>query len=429
MKRHAAFKGWPIVFAAFILYPMFALAEERPLEVCMEGRPVPSNTYGTVSGAVDDSLDTTPESEDPPVYIPPNDALPRVTARSAVVIDALTGEVIYQRFMNDRRFPASTTKIMTLITALESPGISLDDDVKISAAAADMEGSTMWLEQGDRLRLEELLYGMMLVSGNDAATAVAEHAAGNVPAFARNMTRLAQSIGAKNTQFVNSCGLHDPHHYTTAYDLAIITAYGYNNPVFRRIVSAKERKVPLMRPPFFQELENENMLLWIYPGANGVKTGYTDAAGRCVVTAAERDGVQLISVVLDGTYMWNDSIAMLDYGFKNIEKNDFMVKGETVVSVPVVGGTNHSVKLAAEKSLSLAVPRGIGKTAYRRELKVPKSLEAPVRRGDKIGEAVYYYQDRKVASVALIAESNVGKDDSFLSGLTRLWHRFVSLFL
>ncbi|MBO6235364.1 MAG: D-alanyl-D-alanine carboxypeptidase, partial [Schwartzia sp.] len=142
------------------------------------------------------------ESEDPPVYIPPGDALPQVTARSAVVMEALTGEVLYQRMMDERRYPASTTKIMSLITALESNKGSLDDAVKISGTAADMEGSTMWLERGERYRLEDLLYGMMLVSGNDAATAVAEHVAGSVPAFAKRMTEKAHEIGASHTRFV-----------------------------------------------------------------------------------------------------------------------------------------------------------------------------------------------------------------------------------
>ena len=224
--------------------------------------------------------------EEPPVYIPPGDALPQVTARSAVVMDVLTGEILYQRCMDERRYPASTTKIMTLITALEAGNVSFDDAVKISGAAADTEGSTMWLERGERHRLEELLYGMMLVSGNDAAVAVAEHVAGSVPAFAKRMTEKAREIGAEHTRFTNSCGLHDPRHYTTAHDLAMIAAYGLQNPTFRKIVSTKERRVPMVKPPFFQNLENENMLLWIYPGANGVKTGYTDAAGRCVVTAA-----------------------------------------------------------------------------------------------------------------------------------------------
>ena len=367
------------------------------------------------------------ESEDPPVYIPPGDALPQVTARSAVVMEALTGEVLYQRMMDERRYPASTTKIMSLITALESNKGSLDDAVKISGTAADMEGSTMWLERGERYRLEDLLYGMMLVSGNDAATAVAEHVAGSVPAFAKRMTEKAHEIGATHTRFVNSCGLHDPLHYTTAHDLALITAYGYKNSTFRKIVSTKEWRVPLMKPPFSRELENENMLLWIYPGANGVKTGYTDASGRCVVTAAERDGVQLIAVVLDGIYMWNDSIAMLDYGFRHIESRELVKKGEKLATVAVAGGEEQTVALVAEKELRLPVPKGDA-SAYRREIKAPRSLEAPVRRGEKVGEAVYYYKGKKVASVPLKAESHVGRENSFLGGLARFWHKITSLF-
>ena len=367
------------------------------------------------------------EGEEPPVYIPPGDALPQVTARSAVVMDALTGEILYQRMMDERRYPASTTKIMTLITALESGKAGLEDAVTISGAAADMEGSTMWLERGERYRLEDLLYGLMLVSGNDAATAVAEHVAGSVPAFAKRMTEKAQEIGATHTRFVNSCGLHDPGHYTTAHDLALIAAYGYKNDTFRKIVSTKERRVPLTKQPFFRELENENMLLWIYPGANGVKTGYTDAAGRCVVTAAERDGVQLIAVVLDGVYMWNDSIAMLDYGFRHIEAREFVQRGEKLATVAVAGGEADTVALAAEKSLRLPVPNGDA-SQYRREIKAPRSLEAPVRRGEKIGEAVYYYRGKEVASVALTAESYVGRENSFFGGLARFWHKITSLF-
>ena len=369
----------------------------------------------------------TEEGQDPPVYIPPGDALPHVTARSAVVIDALTGEVLYQRMMDERRYPASTTKIMSWITALEADKVSLDDSVKISGTAADMEGSTMWLERGERYRLEDLLYGMMLVSGNDAATAVAEHVAGSVSAFARRMTEKAHEIGATHTRFSNSCGLHNPGHYTTAHDLALITAYGYKNSTFRKIVSTKERRVPLMKPPFARNLENENMLLWIYRGANGVKTGYTDDAGRCVVTAAERDGVQLIAVVLDGIYMWNDSIAMLNYGFSHIESREFVKKGEKLATVAVAGGEDQKVALVAEKELRLPVPNGDA-SAYRREIKAPRSLEAPVQRGEKVGEAVYYYKGQKVASVPLKAESHVGRENSFLGGLARFWHKITSLF-
>lgn len=407
------------VFAAWDAENEAVHAEEEGLRESGGDFPAPGKTEPLPAGDV---------AEEPPVYIPPGDALPQVTARSAVVMDALTGEVLYQRCMNDRRFPASTTKIMTLLTALEAKGVGMDDAVTVSGAAADTEGSTMWLERGDRYRLEDLLYGMMLVSGNDAAVAVAEHVAGSVSAFAERMTEKAREIGAKDTRFANSCGLHDPCHYTTAHDLALIAAYGCQNPTFRKIVSTKERRVPLIKPPFFQNLENENMLLWIYRGANGVKTGYTDAAGRCVVTAAERDGVQLVAVVLDGIYMWNDSIAMLDYGFRHIEGRDFVKKGERVAAVSVAGGNQESVALTAESALRLPVPHGDA-SAYRREIKAPRSVEAPVQRGEKLGEVIYYYRDKKVASVALAAESRVGRDDSFLAGLSRLWHKISALFL
>lgn len=413
--------AWLVAIVLFVLgtAPIFAEGENAGEDFS----PVREEAVTTETG------ETAPLTggEEIPVFIPPGDALPQVTARSAVVMDALTGEVLYQRCMNERRYPASTTKIMTLITALESDKAGFSDAVKISGTAADMEGSTMWLERGERYRLEDLLYGMMLVSGNDAAVAVAEHVAGSVPKFAKRMTEKAREIGAENTRFVNSCGLHDPRHYTTAYDLARITAYGYQNPTFRKIVSTKERRVPLMKPPFSRELENENMLLWIYKGANGVKTGYTDDAGRCVVTAAERDGIQLIAVVLDGAYMWNDSIAMLDYGFRHIEGRDFVKKGETLASVAVAGGESETVGLAAEKTLRLPVPNGDA-SAYRREIKAPRKVEAPVRRGEKIGEAVYYYRGKKLGSVALLAEGNVGRENSFLAGVSRFWHKITALF-
>ncbi len=417
MKRQFAST---VLALALCIVPVAVLSAQETGEeggaTVSEVAPFPPNGTETVNSA---------EPEEPPIYIPPGDALPQVTARSAVVMDALTGEVLYQRCMDERRYPASTTKIMTLLTALEANKGGLDDAVKISAAAADMEGSTMWLECGERYRLEDLLYGMMLVSGNDAATAVAEHIAGNVPAFAKRMTEKAREIGAENTQFTNSCGLHNPRHYTTAHDLARITAYGYRNPTFRKIVSTKEWRVPLMKAPFSRELENENMLLWIYSGANGVKTGYTDDAGRCVVTAAERDGVQLIAVVLDGAYMWNDSIAMLDYGFRHIEGRDFVKKGEIVARVSVAGGESETVGLSAEKMLRLPVPNNDA-SVYRREIKVPRSVEAPVRRGEKIGEVVYYYKGQKVASVALTAENYVGRENSFFAGLSRFWHKISS---
>ena len=347
--------------------------------------------------------------------VPSDDALPQVTAHSAILMEAKTGAVIYQRDADARRYPASTTKIMTLLTALEDGHCTMNDGVVVSPAAADTEGSSMWLEAGERLRLEDLLYGLMLVSGNDASVAIAEHVAGSVPAFAARMTDKAKSIGASHTHFTNACGLPDTDHYTTARDLARITAYAYRNESFKRIVSTKERRAPMMKPPFYRELENENMLLWIYPGANGVKTGYTEAAGRCVVTAAERDGVQLISVVLDAPYMWEDSIAMLDYGFRQTEAREVVKKGEKLALVAVRGGVQGKVALVAGETLRLPALRGAAD--YQRKLRVPEAVEAPVKKGAALGSAVYYNDGTEIARVELVAAEDIRQDESFLSRL------------
>jgi len=212
--------------------------------------------------------------------------VPDLTAKSAIVMEASTGKILYQKDADSLRYPASTTKIMTLLVALENG--NLDDMVTVSTNAAQTEGSSLWLESGERMKLSDLLYGMMLVSGNDATVAVAEHIAGSVDAFAKLMTAKAHEIGAVNTSFVNSSGLPDPNHYTTARDLALIAAYGYKNPMFRQIVSTKEKQVPWAAKNYNRELFNENRMLWLYEWGEWGQAGYTDAAGRCLVSAANR---------------------------------------------------------------------------------------------------------------------------------------------
>ena len=268
-----------------------------------------------------------PRPDIPGLVISPDDPLQNLTARSAVVIDAASGQVIYERNKDERRFPASTTKIMTLILALEHS--NMDDMVTVSSNAAGTEGSTLWLEAGEKIRMGDLLYGMMMHSGNDATVAVAEHIAGSVDKFAAMMTAKAHEIGAVNTNFANANGLPRDDHYTTAYDLAKITAYGYRVPGFEQIVSTKEIDFDWVKDPS-HHLRNENQMLWLYRGANGVKTGYTDAAGRCLVSGAKKDGLQLVAVVLDSVYMWNDSIKLLDYGFAHVEPDTIVKEGDTV---------------------------------------------------------------------------------------------------
>lgn len=358
----------------------------------------------------------------PGLVIREDDALPNLTARSAVVMDAATGLVLYERDKDERRYPASTTKIMTLILALEKS--SPDDMVTISSNAAGAEGSTLWLEAGQTIRMEDLLYGMMLHSGNDAAIAVAEHIAGSVPAFARMMTEKAHEIGAIHTNFVNANGLPDDAHYTTAYDMARIAAYGYQLEDFEKIVSTKEVTFDWIADDTHR-LRNENQMLWLYRGGNGVKTGYTDAAGRCLVSAAKDNGIQLIAVVFDSVYMWNDSIKLLDYGFSQAEPVQIVQEGEQVGTAAVAGGRG-TIPVYAAHALTLAA-RKDAEGQYERKL-VLDDVSAPVTRGDKVGRLAILQDGKEIASVDCLAGASVEKR-SFFARITAWFQSLIRSFI
>ena len=357
----------------------------------------------------------------PPLVLAPGDPLPGLSSRSAIVMDAATGLVIYERNADERRYPASTTKIMTLVIALEKG--NLDDIVTVSSSAEGTEGSTLWLKAGERIPLRELLYGMMMHSGNDATVVIAEHIAGSVPAFAGMMTARAHELGAESTSFVNPNGLPDDNHYTTARDLAIIAAHGYSLPEFEDIVSTKEISYNWVHDEK-KQLRNENQMLWFYPGGNGVKTGYTDKAGRCLVSGAKHDGIQLVTVVLDSLFMWNDSIALLDYGFEQIEPITVVRAGESVGSVDISGGSINTTDVKTASAITL--PRLKGSAAllnFEKVLELPESVDAPVKAGDPVGRLVIKQNGSEVASVDLLAVSSAEKM-SFWEKLLAWWHNF-----
>jgi D-alanyl-D-alanine carboxypeptidase (penicillin-binding protein 5/6) len=241
-------------------------------------------------------------------------ASPQIYAEAAVVMRADNRQVVFAKDPDKIMYPASTTKIMTLITALEKgdPG----QMVVVSPQVAQCDGSSLELKANDRLTLREAEYGMMLVSGNDAAEAIAETVAGSIPAFVELMNDKAEKIGATRTHFSNPHGLPDPfNHFTTARDLALITAYGLQNPDFARIVATRDYAVRLQNRSALA-VHNTNKLLATYSGANGVKTGFTDAAGECLVAAAKRGNIQLVAVILNSDYRWSDAAKLLDYGFQ-----------------------------------------------------------------------------------------------------------------
>lgn len=335
---------------------------------------------------------------------------PEITAKSAIVIEASTGKVLYNKHAEERRYPASTTKIMTLITALEYG--KLDDVVTASENAASTEGSSLWLESGEQLTLLDMLYGVMLISGNDATVAVAEHISGSVENFAKQMTAKAHSIGALNSNFTNSSGLPDEAHYTTAHDLAKITAYGYKNPLFTQIVSTKHKVIPWPGKDFDRDLYNENKLLWLYDGANGVKTGYTDAAGRCLVSAANREGIQIIAVVLDSEYMWEDSIKLLDFGYSKLTKQAFVRKDDLLKTIAVNEGKAGQVRLLAANDIVLPVADN-ELDKFTTIIDAPSKVVAPVTVGQKLGTVRVMYDNVEVGTTDLIADRTVERKSFF----------------
>ena len=243
---------------------------------------------------------------------------PDIQAEAACLIVAGSQQVLYGKNENAIMYPASTTKIMTLLVALERAA-DKNTVVTVNKQAADCEGSSLELKENDRLSLQDLLYGLMLVSGNDAAEVVAGHVGGSVPGFVRLMNEKAESLGATRTHFSNPHGLPDPvNHFTTARDMALITAAAFKRPDFLPYVATPSKTVTFRGTGKSRTLVSTNKLLGSYAGADGVKTGYTDDAGLCLVAAAKRNGVQLIAVLFNDDERWQDAAKLLDYGFQTL---------------------------------------------------------------------------------------------------------------
>ena len=253
---------------------------------------------------------------------------PRVRGESAVLIDAKTGTILYEKNAETRLYPASITKIVTGIVAIESSNIK--DTVKVSKEARNEEGTRVFLAEGEEVTLENLLYGLLVNSGNDAATAIAEHIDGSKEQFAIRMNEFVRDkVGVTQTHFTNPHGLPDPNHYTTAKDMAFIARYAMKNDLFRQIVATKTK--PWSGKEWKSELVNHNKLLWSYDGANGIKNGYTKAAGFTLVSSARRGDTELIGVILKASSnneLYADMTSLLDYGFDNFETRLVMAKGE-----------------------------------------------------------------------------------------------------
>jgi len=245
----------------------------------------------------------------------------------------------------------------------------------------------------------------MLISGNDATVAVAEHISGTVEKFAKLMTEKAHAIGAKDTNFTNSSGLPDPNHFTTAHDLARIAAYGYKKPLFTEIISTKHKIIPWAGKEQDRDLYNENRMLWLAEGGNGVKTGYTDAAGRCLVSGAKRNDLQLIAVVLDSDTMWDDSLALLNFGFTQVKPKTIFNQGDILRTVRVINGKSEVIKLITSGNLVVPVFEN-DQADFSTVIDAPSRVEAPVVKGQKLGTVKMFYQNTEIATIDLLADED-----------------------
>ena len=255
-------------------------------------------------------------------YISLANTVPNISGKNAVAIETSSGRILYEKNAFDRANIASTTKIMTAIVAVENN--SLTDTVVISKKAASTAGSSVDLKENDEIKLSELLYGLMLNSGNDAAVAIAEHTAGNVEEFAKLMNEKAKEIGALNTNFVTPHGLDMDGHYSTAYDMAIISRYALNNPTISKLVSTQYHTMTFLNGKT-KQLKNTNPLLYFYNGISGMKTGYTGLAGKCLVASAKREDLEIIVVTLgepSSQLRINNTVKILDYCFNNYKMYD-----------------------------------------------------------------------------------------------------------
>ena len=322
----------------------------------------------------------------------------RITAKAWALVEATSGRLLLGENERDRRPMASTTKIMTALLVLEA-GEDLDALVTVPPEAAGTEGSSMHLIAGEKLSLRDLLYGLMMVSGNDAAVTLAMHVSGSVDAFAARMNARAAALGCADTHFMNPHGLHDPNHYTSAYDLCRMAAAAMAEPFFRELVSTEHYATSTGDRT--RSFHTKNKVLTQIEGGCGIKTGFTKKAGRCLCFAARRQGMLLIGAVLNAPDMWYDAQKILDRGFSDYELRTFLTSGQAVGQVPVTGSAKKTLPAVAKEGILYPVRRD-GQDETEMEIRLVDSLTAPVEPGAQAGEAILTVNGEGVVSVPLI---------------------------
>lgn len=341
---------------------------------------------------------------------------PALSASCAILVDGSTGRVLYEKNPDEKRPIASITKLMTALVAVRSTP-DLKQEVEVKREYTLDGGSSMYLKPGEKVTLETLLYGLLLVSGNDAALAIADFCGGGLDTFVGWMNDWAAELGMENTHFSNPSGLPDDSHYSTAADMAKLARVVMEDEMLAKIVST--RSITIGGHSF----TNHNKLLWQYEGCVGMKTGYTDAAGRTLVSCAEREGQRLIAVTLNAPNDWKDHASLLDYGFAVYPLQTLAAAGQEVRSLAVTGSLVRLVPVAAAEDLRYPLTEGEKVTS---KLILPESVRAPVRKGNLAGEMVFYLDGRELGRTYLVYAASVANNAPKVKSLVELIRGFLN---
>lgn len=349
--------------------------------------------------------------------------VPEVSAKAAVLLVADTREVLFAKNGAQQRPMASTTKIMTALLALEAG--TPQRVLRITQEMVQVEGSALGLKAGDQITMQDLLTGMLLCSGNDAANAVALSLEKSIPAFAQKMNQRARQMGMQHTNFETPSGLDAERHYSTAYDMALLGSTAIQNPAFVEICSQENATIRFGDPPVQHTVRNSNRILREYDGAIGIKTGFTKKSGRCLVTAATREGITLVAVTLSAANDWADHRKLLDYGFSILQKQELKTD-VSELQIPVVGGLASAAGVQEAMQQTYATK---GQVSLQTEIRIQPFLYAPVTAGAVVGEVCYrnaagriFYRTPLVAKTDVPLQVYV-QEEAKQSWIFELWGR------
>lgn len=345
-----------------------------------------------------------------------------INAKSAILIDSKSGEVIYKQNAHEKLPPASVTKVMTMLLAmeaLEKKQIQLSDMVTISERASSMGGSQLYMEPGEQQTVDTLLKGIAVCSANDACVAMGEYISGTEELFVKKMNERASELGMENTNFVNTNGLPVEGHYTTAYDISLMSKELLKHPKIHNYLTIWMDTVTVGKPSRKDKTDigitNTNRLIKTYPGANGIKTGYTGEAGYCLSASAKKNNMTLISVVLgspSSKIRFSESKKLLDYGFASYDNIPIASENQIMGKVKVDKGKEDFINATTEENINVLVKKD-EKGSITKEIHLAENIQAPIKKGDMIGELVIYKNNQVYKTYPLVCEKDIKKAGIF----------------